>query len=1009
MSNEQPTGSKDRSVTRSAFSVMVGSLVAMVAGLANQMVLAAVFGTSAEMDAYLTALVVPTYLQAVLLAGLPFVLIPAFVREDSAGSEGDAWSLAGTFFWLTAGLLTLVAVGGSLLASQILALSAPGLSPGKADLAAQMLSVLMFVVPLTGLGSLTMGVQNARGRFFWPSVATGLGSIGNLVVVLVAYRTLGAVALAWGYLTHEVLRVSVTTLPVLRHGWDRLLPLRDPRVRELGKLMIPFVAFGLLTRSMPVLERFFASGLPDGDLSYLGYGAKIGNIVMGLLGAGIITAMFPAMARAYAQTGERGLVEQAGYGIRLTMAIGLPCVAVLSGVAVPLVSVLFERGAFGPAATLNVSRIMPAVITGTVLCPMVGNLLTRVYYVTKDTHTVPIVSSAAIVVYVFLAKGLADAQGYVGLALAQALYQVLAIIVLYALLLRKLRSLPRRMLLASLLRYGALSAIAFGAAWLMSQGLRSLPALPRLLAALLAGGGLYLGILASVDRDVAISILEMTGAQRILRILRAAVTALQGRWHVARRRWRRLQWRYVGGDAGPHPDAGSGRLNVLVIVAFATDLFVQFLIWKGVMPAPVRWLSHLAVALLMAGALVRMLVRNRIPPIVLVIIGLSLISVTAAVLQGQGVVPTVWGWWVMFQFPLVGLYLYLQPRWPSHLARHLRRTLAALLVLQVGVQAAQYVTGETPGDNLAGTFGAHGTGPLVLFALFALCLALGQWLARREWRTLAPVLVFGGLASVLGEMKLFPFAVAALAGLALAIYLLQGGHFGRIFRLVPYGLLLFAVGFLFVQAYNAVVPSATVRPVQTYLQLDRIEEYLGFMRERDTEAGSGAYYGRAEVGRNYALSYGWKTIRQDPMTLLFGLGIGARGESRTLGSAGQGLIQGELGLTTGTSLLVMMQEFGLSGLLVLGAFWVWVMARLVKDIRKAPASEVAELRYGLLLFSALWPVWMWYQHVWLNRVPMLLYWAALGYALSEAQQCWTDRPAAAPGISARLQTVGEVR
>jgi hypothetical protein len=40
------------------------------------------------------------------------------------------------------------------------------------------------------------------------------------------------------------------------------------------------------------------------------------------------------------------------------------------------------------------------------------------------------------------------------------------------------------------------------------------------------------------------------------------------------------------------------------------------------------------------------------------------------------------------------------------------------------------------------------------------------------------------------------------------------------------------------------------------------------------------------------------------------------------------------------------------------------------------------VRYGLILFSIGWPLWIWYGFLW-NSPAMLLYWAAVGYALSD--------------------------
>lgn len=512
----QEAASSNNAVARSAFKVTLGSLFGLIAGVGSQVLVASMFGAGAEMDAFLTALAVPIYLEAVLLAGLSFVFIPAFVQEETAEGEGEAWALTGTFLWLTGAVLAVVAVGGSLFAQRIIALCAPGLSPPKADLATRMLAILMFAVPLAGLRSLTKGVQDARTRFFWPAVAPAIGSVGNVMTLVVLHRTAGPLSLAWGYLASAALQASVTVVPVLRHGWRRLMPLSDGRVHEMARLIAPFVLFGLVARSTSVFERYFASGLPDGDLSYLGYAYRIASIVMTLLGSGIAIAVFPAMARAHAQDGETGLVEKAEYGFRLSLAVALPALAILSAVAVPLVAVLFERGAFQHIATLSVSRIVPMVIISDVVCGMLGNMINRTFYVTKDTHTAPIVGAVTSVLYIFLAKVLADAWGYVGLAFAQPLYSGLAILVLSFLLMRKLSSLHRDRLLKDALMYGTASVLAFLGARLTSSALAFLPALAQLLAASSVAGSLYITILFRIDRDIGVSVLEVTGIQRMV-------------------------------------------------------------------------------------------------------------------------------------------------------------------------------------------------------------------------------------------------------------------------------------------------------------------------------------------------------------------------------------------------------------------------------------------------------------------------------------------------------------
>jgi putative peptidoglycan lipid II flippase len=509
--NEKSNARSLANVSNAAFKVMAGSVFSMLAGFLNQVIIAALFGTGQEMDAFFTALVVPLYLQAVLLGGLSFVFIPAFVREESSGNDDDAWSLVGTFIWLIGGILMVVAVVGSLFAGHIIQTTAPELPADKANLATGMLRIMIFSVPLMGLGSLTQGVQNARNSFFWPSVATAANSLANIVVLLALYPTLEGLALAWASLGAIVVQASITITPVLRHGWKRLLPLSDSRVREMAWLITPFLLFGLLTRCVPLIERYFASGLPDGEISYLGYAFKISNILVSLLGGGITTAIFPAMARAYNQGGESDLAEWTAYGIRLSIALALPALAILSAVSTPMVAVMFERNAFDHTSTINVSRILPFFILNDVVFFMLGNMIVRSLYVIKKTYTVQMINALSALLYIPFSAMLVGPLGYVGLAMARPLYGTVVMVLLGGLLMYRLPFAEVGTLLRDIFFYIVVGSATFLATWIVSEAVGMLPALIHLAIAGTVGAVLYMLLLFLVDRRIATAILDIGG------------------------------------------------------------------------------------------------------------------------------------------------------------------------------------------------------------------------------------------------------------------------------------------------------------------------------------------------------------------------------------------------------------------------------------------------------------------------------------------------------------------
>ncbi len=503
---ENSTSTSQERIAQSALRTTVGSVACLLAGVASQLVVAWAFGAGLETDAYLTATVIPSYLQAVLLGALSFVFVPSFVRELSADREADAWALVATLFLLVGGFLGLVAVAGTLLAPQIISSTAPGLTGYKAELAVRMFRVLVLVVPVSGLGSLATGVQNARGYYFWPATAPALGSLGNLAVVILGRGTLGPMALALGGAVSVVLQSSVVLIPCLNPVRGGLLPLGDQRLREFGRLLVPLVLFGVFTRVAPVSERFFASSLSNGDLSYLGYASKVSGMVLSLTGAGIAAGLFPEMTREFELRGKDGLAKSIDYGFRLTLATIIPVFSMLSVLGVPLVELLLERGTFSHIATVGVAHVLPLALL-TVVFQMLGNVVGRAYYVVKDTVTNPAVGAVAAVFGIVFAMILVRTAGYTGLAVAQALQVTLAVLAGYALMPQYMRVLS----ITASVHYLLAGIATATTTWMLMQLLGGLGAnsLSIVAAGLIAGTAVYLVVLRLWgETSVIITVLE---------------------------------------------------------------------------------------------------------------------------------------------------------------------------------------------------------------------------------------------------------------------------------------------------------------------------------------------------------------------------------------------------------------------------------------------------------------------------------------------------------------------
>lgn len=953
-------------ISRASLMVAIGGVFSLAAGLASQVITAYFFGAGAVMDAYLTAMTVPSFLQFVLVGGLPFVVIPAFVSKETSGKGDDAWSLAGTFTILISMVLLIGAVLGAILSPQIIDLTAPGFGAEKSAMASEMLTIMIFTIPFVGISNFTSGIQNARGRFFWPATATAVGSIANVITLLILYPRVGPMSLAWGNLASAILNASITTIPVFRHGWKRILPLRDPAMLEMMKLLAPFMVFGLITHSKTLFERYFASVLPNGQLAYMGYAYKISNIFVVLFAASIASAIFPAMARAYSTQGIPGLAKQSSYGMRMTLALAIPSVTIISVVAIPIVKLFYERGAFDPATTQYVSILIPIVMIYDVFLRMVSNMAIRMYFVLKDTLTTNLIQSAAVVIYIAAAKILTDKWGYIGLTMAQPVQLGISTIIMFIILYRRVKEFSLTALLKSLVVYSMIGLVAAGAGWVVLTVLKDFGFLVQLIACGLVAVVIDLSLLYFVDKTIAIAILEMVGLAKIFDLIKTKLTIYFKNYSFFKIKTK------IARRANILPKIP----NIFLSIAFIIALITPFLIWKGIIPDIFRWIADVALFAMFLFVPLRMLAFKNVPPAFWVIAFLSGTGIIISTLKGQSVITTIWGWWLMFQYPLAGIYLYMEPKWPKNYAKWMINFLVAVLAFEVLVQIGQFASGQIPGDQLAGTFGKNGTGNLVLFLILVMCFSLGQWIQTKKWKLLFVALALSGISSVLGEMKLFYLTVALLALIALFIYIRREK---QLWRLLPAITIMIIMAGIFVPIYNAIIPSTSGIELQDYLtDPSLLTKYLTFTSR---SASQGTYY--YDIGRNFAIQYGWEKITSDPLYLLLGYGLGARSESVSLGIAGRALLEGELGFSSGTSLLVIMQETGLAGLIILAAFIMMVVTILLHQVRVNPSSSANALRYGLVFFTLLFPLWLWYNMAWTLRVPMLIYWSTLAYVLSE--------------------------
>lgn len=411
----------------------------------------------------------------------------------------------------------------------------------------------------------------------------------------------------------------------------------------------------------------------------------------------------------------------------------------------------------------------------------------------------------------------------------------------------------------------------------------------------------------------------------------------------------------------------------LIALLFVTEFIVPFILWQAGLPRTLDVFRELAAMLLAAVLFAYMMLRDKIPAALLFILAITLIWGIVSVFEGQSLAVTFWGWWGLFKYPLLALFAFVIPRWPPNFARWLVKFFILLLAFQVVVQLLQFAGGQAPGDSLAGTFGWKGVAQYTMLVFLVVSMGFGHWLATGQWKLLALVLVLGLVGTMLSVTKFYLVAAGVMGIVALIIHMVRGGRFRT---LVVYIILAGLAAASFVPIYNNFIATTRgLKPLQEYLTLESINDYL-FKGDDTTEAGT------LKLGRGMSVLYAWQQIQRDNTTFLFGYGIGGRTASAALGVEGAGLEESLYG-AVGSGLSSWIHEYGLLGSLLFLVFNFWIMWKMARHARNTDDRFQATLAYGLILFTFLWPMWLWYKKPWISGGMMMLYWLSLGYLFQQ--------------------------
>ncbi len=412
---------------RSIATVGGMTMISRVLGFARDILIAGFLGAGTTADAFFVAFRFPNLFRRLFAEGaFSAAFVPIFTGLLETEGRERAKEFTDQAFSVLAFILLVFVVVIEIAMPWAMYVLAPGFEAvaGKMELATELSRIAFPYLFFISLVSLQSGVLNSLGRFAAAAATPILLNVCLIAAVLGLSPLLATPghALAWGVAGAGLVQFGWLVAHCRRAGLpvSFVRPRLSPRVRLLGRRILPVVFGASLYQINLLIGTILATLVSEGAVSYLYYADRVVQLPLGVVGVAVGTALLPTLSRQLKAGQEDAAANSINRGLELALLLTVPAAAALMVIAGPIVSVLFERGAFTAGDGLATASALVAFAAGLPAYVLI-RVLAPAFFAREDTVTPVRVAVAAMVANIVLNLVLMRILGHVGIALGSSL------------------------------------------------------------------------------------------------------------------------------------------------------------------------------------------------------------------------------------------------------------------------------------------------------------------------------------------------------------------------------------------------------------------------------------------------------------------------------------------------------------------------------------------------------------------------------------------------------------
>jgi len=448
-----------RGILKSTLIISVGTLISKIFGFLRDIVIAYFFGTNQVAQAFVVAFKLPNLLRYVVgEGGVNSAVVPVLSEYAELKSKQEFWRLSRSLFFLSLIALIIISIAGSLSASWLVRIMAPGFlkNPEQFDLAVNFVKITFPYILFIGLTAFLIGILNSIKHFAIPAISPFIFSVVMMLSCFFLYPYLGGYCLPVGVLAGGLLQFGANFLVCFQKGFrlNRDFSFRHPDIKEIFKLLIPRI-FGVGIYQLGVFVDSILASLEwivgTGGIAALYYANRLLQFPMALVSVAIAQAALPTMSRFAAKDDLKSLKETLYFSLSIVFFVMVPATFGFLFFGKDIVKILFERGEFTQYSAQITGIALVFYAVG--LCGVSGiKVIASVFFSLKDTATPVKAALLSLILGIVLALILMKPLKIGGLSLSTSIAGTVNFLILFLILHKKIGNLSHGKLLKNLFK-----------------------------------------------------------------------------------------------------------------------------------------------------------------------------------------------------------------------------------------------------------------------------------------------------------------------------------------------------------------------------------------------------------------------------------------------------------------------------------------------------------------------------------------------------------------------------